>query len=189
MEEKELKGKLRFAKPSDAAALLEIYAPYILETAISFEYEVPTVEEFAERIAGITEKYPWIVYEDESGRILGYAYGGPDHTRAAYQWTVEDSIYIRKEARGLGLGKLMLEKLLELLKEQNFCICYALIVDDNEPSLKLHDKFGFTECGNAKNTGFKLGAWHGIITLEKQLNPPEIPPKPIIPFPKANFSL
>ena len=180
--------KIRVASPKDAAAMLAIYAPYVEKTAISFEYAVPALSEFRRRIGDILKRYPWLVYE-ENGQILGYAYGGPDHTRAAYQWTVEDSIYIRREVRGLGLGKLMLEKLLDLLKEQNFCICYALIVDDNEPSLKLHDKFGFTECGSAKNTGYKLGAWHGIITLEKQLNPPEIPPKPIIPFPKANFSL
>lgn len=146
------------------------------------------MEEFRRRIEEISEKYPWLVYE-ENGVILGYAYGGPLYSRAAYQWTVEDSIYVHPAAKGRGIGALLFEKLLTLLQKQGFRICYSLIVEDNVPSLKMHEKFGFTRCGFAANSGYKHGAWHGIVTMEKQLNEFSENPAPIIPFPKLNPSL
>mgnify|MGYP002508977221 CR=1 FL=1 len=94
-------GKIRFATEKDAEAILKIYATYIEKTAITFEYDVPSLSEFSGRIAEIQKKYPWIVYE-ENGKILGYAYGGPEYTRAAYQWTVETSVYLSEKARGKG---------------------------------------------------------------------------------------
>lgn len=146
------------------------------------------MEEFRRRIEEINEKYPWLVYE-ENGEILGYAYGGPLYSRAAYQWTVEDSIYVHPAAKGRGIGALLFEKLLTLLQKQGFRICYSLIVEDNVPSLKMHEKFGFTRCGFAANSGYKHGAWHGIVTMEKQLNEFSENPAPIIPFPELNPSL
>ena len=139
-------GKIRFAAEKDAEAILKIYAPYIEKTAITFEYEVPSLSEFSKRIAEIQKKYPWIVYEEE-GEILGYAYGGPEYTRAAYQWTVETSVYLSEKARGKGIGTALYEKILDILKKQNFCVCYVLINDDNEASIKLHEKFGFVKNG------------------------------------------
>lgn len=186
-EKQRLNGKIRLAVFADAEQLLRIYAPYIEHTSYTFEYDVPSLEDFCRRIEEISKKYPWIVYE-EDGKILGYAYGGPLYTRAAYQWTVEDSIYVSPEAKGKGIGTLLLEKLLGILQKQGFCICYSLIVSDNLPSLKMHEKFGFTECGFAGNTGFKFGEWHSIVTLEKRLNEPLSPPKPIIPFPELKIS-
>ena len=180
--------KIRTALPEDAERLLAIYAPYIEQTSYTFEYTVPTVEEFRRRIEEINEKYPWLVYE-ENGEILGYAYGGPLYSRAAYQWTVEDSIYVHPAAKGRGIGALLFEKLLTLLQKQGFRICYSLIVEDNVPSLKMHEKFGFTRCGFAANSGYKHGAWHGIVTMEKQLNEFSENPAPIIPFPELNPSL
>ena len=109
--------------PEDAEQLLRIYAPYIENTPYTFEYEVPSVSEFRSRIEEIGKKYPWLVYE-ENGAILGYAYGGPLFSRAAYQWTVEDSIYIRADAKGRGIGFALLNRLLSILKKQGFCICY-----------------------------------------------------------------
>ena len=146
------------------------------------------MEEFRRRVEEISDKYPWLVYE-ENGEILGYAYGGPLYSRAAYQWTAEDSIYVHPAAKGRGIGALLFEKLLTLLQKQGFRICYSLIVEDNVPSLKMHEKFGFTRCGFAANSGYKHGAWHGIVTMEKQLNEFSENPAPIIPFPKLNPSL
>ena len=107
--------------------MLRIYAPYIENTSITFEYDVPSVSEFALRIEEIQKKYPWIVYEEE-GKILGYAYGGPMLTRAAYQWTVESSVYVSEKAKGRGIGTLLYDTLLDMLKKQNFCVCYALVI-------------------------------------------------------------
>ena len=179
-------GKIRFANPGDAGAILGIYAPYIEKTAITFEYDVPSLPEFSERIAKIQEKYPWIVYE-EDGKILGYAYGSPEFTRAAYQWTVETSVYLAKEARGRGIGTSLCKKIFDILKKQNFCICYVLINDDNEASIKMHEKFGFRTVGIRKNCGYKFEKWHSIIILEKQLNDFSVPPKDIIPIGELNY--
>lgn len=179
-------GKFRFATEKDAEAILKIYAPYIEKTAITFEYEVPSLSEFSERIAKIREKYPWIVYE-EDGEILGYAYGGPEYTRAAYQWTVETSVYISENARGKGIGTALYEKILDILKKQNFCVCYVLINDDNEASVKLHEKFGFKQNGYRKNCGYKFEKWHSVVFFEKQLNEFSVPPKPVIPINELNY--
>ena len=179
-------GKFRFATEKDAEAILKIYAPYIEKTAITFEYEVPSLSEFSERIANIREKYPWIVYE-EDGEILGYAYGGPEYTRAAYQWTVETSVYISENARGKGIGTALYEKILDILKKQNFCVCYVLINDDNEASVKLHEKLGFKQNGYRKNCGYKFEKWHSVVFFEKQLNEFSVPPKPVIPINELNY--
>lgn len=179
-------GKIRFAAEKDAEAILKIYAPYIEKTAITFEYEVPPLSEFSKRIAEIQKKYPWIVYEEE-GEILGYAYGGPEYTRAAYQWTVETSVYLSEKARGKGIGTALYEKILDILKKQNFCVCYVLINDDNEASVKLHEKFGFVKNGFRKNCGYKFGKWHSIVIMEKQLNEFSVPPKPVIPIGELDY--
>ena len=179
-------GKFRFATEKDAEAILKIYAPYIEKTAITFEYEVPSLSEFSERIAKIREKYPWIVYEEDGG-ILGYAYGGPEYTRAAYQWTVETSVYVSENARGKGIGTALYEKILDILKKQNFCVCYVLINDDNEASVKLHEKFGFKQNGYRKNCGYKFEKWHSVVFFEKQLNEFSVPPKPVIPINELNY--
>lgn len=185
-EDKKLKGKIRFAEKNDAEEILKIYAPYIENTSITFEYDVPTVEEFSKRIEEITKHYPWIVYE-EDGEILGYAYGSPQYTRAAYQWTVESSVYVAEGAKGKGIGKKLYSTLFDILKAQNFCLCYAIIIEENEISIKMHETFGFIKTGFSKNSGYKLGAWHSIVTMEKQLNEFSVPPKPVIPITEMNF--
>lgn len=179
---KYLTDNIRIATTEDADRIAEIYAPYVIKTPFTFEYTPPSAEEMRRRMEEIQQKYPWLVYE-ENGEILGYAYGGPDHTRDAYRWTVEDSVYVAEEATGRGIGKKLLGELLKLLQKQGFCICYALIVEGNAPSLKMHDKFEFYRCGFAKNAGFKLGGWHSVVTLEKQLNDFALPPPEVTPFP------
>ncbi len=183
---KNMTGKIRFATEKDAEAILGIYAPYIEKTAITFEYDVPSVSEFTERISEIQKKYPWIVYE-ENGEILGYAYGGPEYTRAAYQWTVEISVYVDENAKGKGIGSALYEKILDILKKQNFCVCYALVNEDNEASVRMHEKYGFIRNGFRKNCGYKFEKWHSVIFLEKQLNDFSVPPKPIIPIGELEY--
>lgn len=185
-EREKLNGKIRLAKPEDAKAILNIYAPYIEKTAITFEYKVPSLKEFSERIAKIQEKYPWIVYE-ENEEILGYAYGGPEYTRDAYQWTVETSVYVAEKAKGKGIGTALYEKLLDILAKQNFCVCYVLINDDNEASVKMHEKYGFKQNGFRKNCGYKFEKWHSVVFMEKQLNEFSIPPKAIIPIKELEY--
>ena len=168
--------------------MLEIYRPYVENTPITFEYDVPSEKEFSERVADIQKKYPWIVYEEE-GEVLGYAYGGPEHTRAAYQWTVETSVYVSEKAKGKGIGTILYDKVLDILKKQNFCICYVLIIGSNGVSLKMHEKYGFKTVGIRRNSGYKLGAWHDVVVMEKQLNEFSVPPKPIIPIGKLDYEL
>ena len=103
--------KLERVTPADAPALLEIYGPYVENTAISFEYAVPSVEEFTRRIQTISARYPYIKAVDEAGTILGYAYAGPFKTRAAYDWAVETTIYVRRDCRGQGVGRGLYEAL------------------------------------------------------------------------------
>ncbi|HQQ89342.1 MAG TPA: N-acetyltransferase family protein [Oscillospiraceae bacterium] len=177
---------MRFAAPDDAEQMLAIYAPYIRKTAISFEYEVPSLEEFRGRVDKFTQRYPWLVYERD-GEILGYAYGSPNYTRAAYNWTVESSIYLREDCRGTGVGQKLYTALLECLTAMNFYVDYALINASNEVSLSFHKKFGFREVGRFVNTGYKLGTWQDTVTLEKVLREPEIPPLPILPINRLGF--
>ncbi len=177
---------MRFVVPEDAEQMLALYAPYVRKTAISFEYEVPSLEEFRGRVEKYTKRYPWLVCERD-GEILGYAYGSPNYTRAAYNWTVESSIYLREDCRGTGVGQKLYAALLECLTAQNFYIDYAMINATNEASLRFHEKFGFRESGRSRNTGYKLGAWQDTVTLEKVLREPEIPPRPILPIEKLGF--
>lgn len=181
-----MRGKIRFAKPEDAEAILGIYAPYIEKTTITFEYSVPSLSEFSARIEDIQKKYPWIVYE-ENGKILGYAYGGPEHTREAYQWTVEASVYVAEEARGKGIGTLLYNALFDILEKQNFRICYVLITGENLLSVKMHEKYGFKTVGIRKNSGYKHGKWLDVYVMEKQLNEFSVPPEPVIPIGELEY--
>lgn len=165
---------------------MQIYAPYVEKTAVTFEYNVPSESEFLSRIEDISQKYPWIVYE-ENGYILGYAYGGPEYTRDAFQWTVESSVYVSENARGKGVGTLLYKTLLDILEKQNFCVCGALITESNESSVKMHERFGFETVGIRKNCGFKHGKWHSLVIMEKRLCEFSEEPKPIIPITELKY--
>lgn len=134
---------IRFAKPSDARALLDIYAPYVENTAITFEYEVPTIENFATRIGKTLEKYPYLVAE-EDGVVLGYAYASTYYARAAYDWAVELSVYVSQDARGKGVGSKLYDKLEDLLDQMGYMHFLACISLPNEASLALHRKRGLS---------------------------------------------
>ena len=176
---------IRFAKESDARALLKIYQQYI-DTTVTFEYVLPSEEEFQRRIREFSEMYPYLVCE-EDGNIIGYAYAHRAFERAAFQWDAEVSIYLDRDARGKGIGTALYEKILDILQKQNFCICYAKINDDNKASIMMHEKYGFRQIGAKRNCGYKFGKWHSIIFFEKQLNEFSVPPKPIIPISELNY--
>lgn len=174
-------GEIQEAVLADAAEMLEIYAPYIRETTVTFEYEVPEVEEFARRVQKVQEKYPWLVYRRE-GEILGYAYASDYHERRAYAWDCELSVYVRQDARGQGVGRKLYERLLEILEELGYANAYALISVPNEDSEGLHRALGFEEEGRFLRTGYKLGQWLDVAVLTKRFWPPEKRPEA---FPRA----
>lgn len=159
---------IRMAAVQDAPELLEIYRPYVEETSITFETEVPTVEEFSGRIADILSRFPYLVAEGD-GMLLGYAYAHAFHERAAYGWTVESSVYVRKDVRHGHIGTALYKRLLSMLREQGVKNVCAVITVPNEPSMAFHKKLGFEIGGILPNFGYKLGQWHGVSYLYRSL--------------------
>ncbi|HEL2383502.1 TPA: N-acetyltransferase [Streptococcus suis] len=159
---------IRSARTEDAADLVAIYAPYVETTAITFETEVPTVADFASRIKKTLEKFPYLVAEEE-GRIVGYAYASTYYARAAYDWTVELSVYVSSEARGKGIGSLLYDALEEELTARGFKNFLACIALPNPASLALHEKRGYEQVAHFKNVGYKFDTWHDIVWLQKSL--------------------
>ena len=160
---------IRLARPSDAATLLAIYAPYVENTAITFEYEVPTVEDFATRIEKTLGKYPYLVAE-EDGAILGYAYASTYYARAAYDWAVELSVYVSQDARGKGVGSKLYDVMEEMLEHMGYIHFLACISLPNEASLALHLKRGYQQVAHFPKIGYKFERWHDIIWLQKSLD-------------------
>ncbi|MBQ0072514.1 MAG: N-acetyltransferase [Spirochaetales bacterium] len=182
---------IRIAKPEDASALLAIYKPYVEETAITFEYEVPSLEEFEGRIRKTLSRYPYLVAEREDGEILGYAYASVFKDRAAYDWSVETSIYIQMDQRGRGIGKKLYENLESILSRQhvlnvNACIAYARPENthlDNS-SVFFHEKLGYTMVGTFHDSGYKFGEWYDMVWMEKMLGEHKGTNKPFLSFPE-----
>ena len=159
----------------DAEKLLDIYRPYVLGTAITFEYDVPSLEEFQERIRKITEKYPYLAAE-VCGEIVGYAYASTFKDRAAYNWCVETSIYLKQDFHGKGIGRKLYEALEEELRIQgilnaNACITYADSEDEyhTNGSMHFHEKMGYQLVGRFHKCGYKFGKWYDMIWMEKML--------------------
>lgn len=160
--------KIRQVKLEDAEKLLTIYAPYIKETAITFETEVPSLKEFQERIQQIQEKFPYLVAEVD-GEILGYAYAHTYYGRAAYDWTVEVSIYVDRSRQHAGIGSKLYDTLETELTKQNLINFLACISLPNEPSIRFHEKRGYKQVAHFHKIGFKLGQWHDIIWMQKRM--------------------
>lgn len=181
---------LRTARPSDAERLVEIYAPYVTDTAITFEYEVPSVEEFRSRIEKTLEKYPYIVAE-QNGRILGYAYASAFARRAAYNWSVELSIYLDMEIRRQGIGGRLYQAMEEILKEMhilnmNACISWPKAEDEylTKNSVQFHEHMGFHLAGEFHDSGYKFGRWYHVVWMEKMIGDHPENPKPVRTFPE-----
>ena len=183
---------IRTAALGDAAALLAIYAPYVEQTAITFEYEVPSLEEFRGRIAHTLRRYPYLVAE-ENGEILGYAYTGPFGERAAYSWAVETSIYLRQDVRGRGLGKRLYQALEDVSRAQHVqslyaCIAYPDAADAHLSgnSVAFHTHLGYTTVGRFPHCGYKFGTWYNMTWMEKTLGDHAVPPAAFVPFPELS---
>ena len=160
----------------DVPRILEIYAPYVENTAISFEYIVPSLADFTQRFLDITVQFPWLVWE-ENGRVLGYAYGSQPFERAAYQWNAEASIYLCPEAQGKGIGKKLYAALEAILQKQGYKKVYAIITTANEASVAFHRAVGYRHTATFPDCGYKFGKWYGTIWMEKILNTWDTPPR------------
>ena len=164
---------IRTAMPEDAEKLLAIYRPYVLKTAITFEYDVPGVEEFKGRICHTLEKYPYLVAEQD-GALLGYAYVSPFKERAAYDWAVETSIYVDWDKKKMGIGKLLHNALEQVLKQMGIlnmeaCIGYPEADDEylTKNSAQFHDHLGYRMVGEFYRCGYKFGRWYNMVWMEK----------------------
>jgi phosphinothricin acetyltransferase len=167
---------IRLVRETDTVEILKIYEPYIKDTAITFECEVPSVEEFRNRIQDISIDYPYLVCLID-GNIVGYAYADRQMERAAYQWNAELSVYIDKSYLRFGIGKALYTCLIEILKLQNVQNVYGGVTAPNPNSEKLHEYFGFQKLGTYHNTGYKCEAWHDVMWFEKSIGEHELEPK------------
>ena len=166
--------RIRIATEEDAQALLNIYAYYVKNTAITFEYEVPSEEEFRGRIRGTLSNYPYLVAEEDD-RIIGYIYAGRFRPRAAFQWAAEASVYIDKEHHGKGLGRKLYEKMEDILLRQNVTNVYAVVavpMDQEDEYLTrnselFHQHMGYTKVGEFHKCGYKFDRWYNMIWMEK----------------------
>lgn len=181
---------IRMAKISEAQELLNIYAPYVEETAITFEYEVPSLEEFRQRMIHTLQKYPYLVAVKE-GEIVGYAYAGAFHVRRAYDWAAEATVYIKKDCKGRGCGKKLYQALEEILRRQNIVNMYACIAACEQPdeylnddSPRFHEHMGFVKIGTFSSCGYKFGKWYDMIWMEKMLGEHSADPAEVIPLPE-----
>jgi len=183
---------IRPASPEDAEVLLDIYAPYVRETAISFEYEVPSLEEFRGRVENTLKRYPWLAAEAE-GEVLGYAYTGPFKARAAYDWSVETTIYLRSDRRRQGAGRRLYQALEAVSKAQNVRNLYACVAwpETEDPRLtknsaEFHARMGYRMAGEFRRCGYKFGTWYSMVWMEKLLGDPPAEPRPFVPFPELS---
>ncbi len=169
---------IRFAAETDATQILDIYAPIVTDTAISFEEVPPSRPEMAGRIRNTLELYPWLTCE-EAGRVLGYAYAAGFRSRPAYQWSVEVTAYVRPEAQRKGVGSALYTCLLEILRIQGVINALAGIALPNDASVALHERFGFRPVGVLQDVGFKLMQWHDVewwaLRIQQPRDPPDAP--------------
>jgi len=179
---------IRPATSDDAAKLVDIYSYYVVNTAVSFEYEIPSVEDFRGRISNTLKEYPCLVAE-EDGEILGYVYASGFHSRMAYKHCAELSIYLNKDERGRGLGRILYNKIEEILLKQNIVSLHACIaIPDGEDeyvtsdSEHFHEKMGFKRVGIHERCGFKFNRWYSIIWMDKEIAPKTTNPNPFVPF-------
>lgn len=183
---------IRMATAADAATCREIYLPYISETAITFELEDPTLEDFTSRVTGILEAYPYLVAEQD-GEVIGYAYASAFRPRAAYRHAAEASIYLRKDCKGNGTGRRLYEALAQLLLLQNVynleaCIAHCEPADDRVPATSrlFHEKLGFVRVATFEKCARKFKTWYDMIWMERILAPHPEDPEPFCPLPEVD---
>ena len=171
--------QIRLSTPADTKSILDIYAPYILNTTTSFEYEVPSLDSFQKRIDKYSIDSPWLVccFEDQ---VVGFAYACEHRSRKAYQYNRELSVYVNERFHGKKIGKALYHTLIEISKLQGYQNFLAGITQPNEPSVKFHKGFGFNLVGTYHNVGFKFGKYVDVSWWELNLDNQE--PGEIIPY-------
>lgn len=178
---------IRFAQPADVPDILAIYAPYITESTMSFEYEVPTITEFAGRVQTIQQQFPYLVAE-LNGQVLGYAYGSKHRDRTAYQWSAETSVYVHPDGHRRGIARQLYTTLFELLRRQGYYNAFAGVTLPNFASEAFHRSMGFEPVGIYQNIGYKFGAWRSVAWLQLVLQPYENNPATPVPIGKLRIA-
>lgn len=160
--------QVRTVTLNDVQELLDIYSYYVLNTTITFEYDTLSINEFTQRIQKITQKYPYLVatLDDE---IIGYAYATSYKERAAYDWSVETTVYVKETFQGIGVGKALYTHLEHALKEMNIVNMLACITYPNPKSIEFHTKFGFEQVGHFHKVGYKFNEWRDIVWMQKSI--------------------
>ena len=174
-------GRIRRATEGNARAIADIYKPYVLHSAISFETEPPSPDDIQLRLQAITKWFPWLVCEDGSGKLLGYAYASTHRERQAYRWSTDCAIYVDASRHRQGIGSGLYTSLFQLLRHQGYFNVYAGVTLPNEGSIGLHTSLGFQPVGTYQNVGFKLGRWHDVAWLVLTLR--ELAAQPTEPCP------
>lgn len=189
--------KIRVATPDDAPALVEIYAPYVTHTAISFEYEVPSAEEFAGRIRRTLDSYPYLI-ATAGGKPVGYAYAGPFIQRPAYNWAAETTVYIDESAHKIGVGRALYAALEQALAAQGVLNLNACIASpgqgDTDPyltggSVAFHQRLGWRFVGEFQRCGYKFGRWYNMLWMEKHIGSHLAEQPPVRTFDEVRESL
>lgn len=169
---------IRPVKISDADFCLSLYSKYVVGSAVSFELEAPSLEEFSNRIDTISKRFPYLVAE-ENGNVIGYAYASAYRDRAAYQWNVEVSIYVEDQNKKSGVATALYTQLFIELELIHICKAFAVIALPNDASVGFHHKMGFVKFATYQNVGFKLNQWHDVLWMERTIQSPEIPTTPL----------
>lgn len=172
---------IRAANPGDASAIAAIYAPHVVDGIASFETIAPGADVMAARMASSDGRLPWLVAVGAHAEVFGYAYAARFHPRAAYDWTVETTIYLADNAQGRGVGRLLYTALVETLIAQGFTQAVALISLPNAASAALHERLGFARMGTFDAVGYKLGRWIDVGMWQRALQMPATPPLPPLP--------
>lgn len=177
---------IRLATLEDAEQIQAIYAPYC-DTPISFELEPPSVEEMRRRLAKVLDRYPWLVCTIGSD-ILGYVYATQHRERAAYRWSVDTTVYVRKGRQRHGVGKALYASLLAVLPLQGYVNAYAGVTLPNPASVGLHEAMGFQQVGVYKHVGFKCGCWHDVAWFQRSLQQRADEPQPPLRLEEARLT-
>ena len=175
--------RVRLATIGDGDACAAIYAPYVARTSISFELVPPTGADMAARIARTIERSPWVVVELD-GIVRAYAYGTRHRERAAYDWTIETTVYVDEAFRGRALGRAAMRGLIAVLRIQGFHLAVAGVTGPNAASVALHRALGFERIGEFEAIGWKFDAWHGVEWFALELSPRDPIPDPVTPLPE-----
>ena len=162
--------KIRDVLPEDAERIQEIYSPYVSDTVISFEITVPGKSEMQKRIEKLlANAFPYIVAENETGTVVGYAYADKFGEREAYRYSFIVSIYLDMEVQSRGIGQKLYDELEKRMKKMGIVQVLSAITGKNKKSLRFHKKNGFTKIGHFPNVGYKMGEWHDIIWMNKTI--------------------